>query len=161
MSESLHQNKTFASEKDPSIPPLSTELLEKKCGPVAIEILSQDEKLRTSCIRALRSNAVVAASEVVFHQAGIEKAPEMHAKIVNGAMLGKTIRESGITQERTENEFHQTTTPPEFTNLFSTTKETCLSRKVDYVVAGTLYATIVEYYNPDYVVAEDFTKGEE
>lgn len=149
-------NPELSNNNPETIKLTSSEILEKKFGKLSIEIISQDELHRVSCLRTDNDNTAIACSTVDFHQQGIEAAPGLHTSIVAGSLLGKTIKDSGITHERKEFEWTTENIPARFQNIFNSEASVCASRKIEYYIQGNLYATIAEYYNPDYVQSKDF-----
>jgi hypothetical protein len=156
ISQNPHTATVTESEKQPTVKLTSSEILQKKFGKLSIEILSQTALHRESCLRLKSNDVAIACSVVDFNQSGISNAPDLHANIVAGALLGKTIQDSGIEHERKEFQWETKNIPSQFQNILNTKKTTCSSRKIEYFIKGELYATIMEYYNPDYVDKNDF-----
>ncbi len=130
-------------------PRLSIDKLKDKFGEVRLEIISQERNTRTSCVRRLSDNTVVACSKVQFHDEGIAEFDKFHQTILAGAKIGETIQNSGIAHERIESDFSTVEIDPEFISSFGTDKTTCLSRTVEYKIQNLPYTTITEFYNPE------------
>ena len=156
ISQYPHTATVTESEKQPTVKLTSSEILQKKFGELSIEILFQNELHRESCLRLKGNDVAIACSVVDFNQSGISIAPDLHANIVAGSLLGKTIQGSGIDYERKEFQWETNNIPTQFQSILNTTETSCLSRKIEYFIKGELYATIMEYYNPDYVDKNDF-----
>ncbi len=135
---------------------LSTDDLREKFGNLVLELIYHKENKRTSCVRRLSDNAALAYSYVAFFNEGIlALGKELHDQIVSGKSIGEVIRDSGVLHERTESKNFSSKVNLGLSFLFDTRKDYCLSRKVDYKIKGTSYASIVEFYNPEYLSIED------
>lgn len=141
---------------------LSTEELKQKFGDITLEIISHKENIRTTCVRRSSDNAVVAYSIVTFHNEGIRAfGDESHNQILSGKTIGETIKNSGISHERTVSEPVSSKLNFGLSFLFDTKKENYVSRIVDYKIKGLPYASIIELYNPECIsVGKDVRKGE-
>lgn len=130
---------------------LSIDELKQKFGDVTLEIISHKENIRTSCVRRASDNAVVAYSIVIFHSEGIAAfGDELHNQILSGRPVGETIKNSGIPHERTVSEPTSSKVNLELSFLFNTKKDTCVSRMVSYKISNFPYASITEFYNPEF-----------
>lgn len=138
---------------------LSTEELKLKFGDITLEVISHRENIRTTCVRRLSDNAVVAYSIVTFCNEGVEAfGEEFHNQIISGKTIGETIRNSGISHERTVSESFSSKLNFGISFLFDTKKDTCMSRIVEYTIKGLPYATIAEFYNPEFLSVENDLK---
>ena len=80
---------------------LSTEELKQKFGDVTLEIISHKENIRTTCVRRLSDNAVVAYSIAIFHDEGIVVfGDEFHSQVLSGKPIGETVKNSEVSHER-------------------------------------------------------------
>lgn len=130
---------------------LSTEELMQKFGEIYLEVISHKGNTRITCIRRVFDDAVVAYNIVEFQYEGIVMLGQtFHDEIILGKMLGETIKKSGVPHERNVSEPLLSSVNPEVASLFNTKKSTCVSRKVDYMIKGVPYASITEFYNPEF-----------
>jgi GNAT superfamily N-acetyltransferase len=139
---------------------LSTEELKQKFGDIHLEIIFHKENVRTSCVRRLSDNAVVAYSVVVFHDEGVAAfGDEFHQQILSGKILGEMIKNSGVPHERIVSEPFSSETNFGIAFLFDTKKNICVSREVNYKIEDVPYASITEFYNPEFIpVGEGITE---
>jgi GNAT superfamily N-acetyltransferase len=142
---------------------LSTEELKHKFGEITLEIISHKENARTTCVRRLSDNAVVAYSIVTFHDEGIKAfGDEFHNQIITGKTIGETIKNSGVPHNRIVSESVSAKVNFGLAFIFNTKKEICVSRIVTYKIKDLLYASIVEFYNPEFTpVSGDLKEGEQ
>lgn len=131
---------------------LSTDILENKFGKLILKVLFQEGLERKSCLFDKNKN-VIACSTVLFYEKGISKIPALHEMILQGAPIGKTLNDPGIQKIRENGKFKIRSAPNIFQELFHT-KEKCFSRRVEYAVNGIPYASIMEYYNPEFIKEE-------
>jgi GNAT superfamily N-acetyltransferase len=132
---------------------LSTEELKQKFGDIYLEVISHKENVRTSCVRKSSDNTVVAYSTVVFHTEGVAVFDqECHRQILAGKTIGETVRNSGMINERTVSEPFSVKVNYGLSFLFNTKKDLCVSRKVEYKIKDLPYASIVEFYNPEFLI---------
>ena len=141
---------------------LSTEELKQKFGEINLEIISQKENTRTTCVRRLSDDAVVAHSMVTFSSEGIAAfGHEFHNQIILGKAIGETIKSSGIVHDRIVSEPVLAKVNFGLAFIFDTKKGVCVSRIVTYKIKDSLYASIVEFYNPEFTpVTGDLKEGE-
>ncbi len=141
---------------------LSTEELKQKFGDIALEIISHKENVRTTCVRRLSDDAVLAYSIVTFHDEGIKAFDdEFHDQILSGKTIGETIKNSGVSHERIVSEPVSLKINFGLAFLFDTKKSVCLSRVVDYKIKDLPYASITEFYNPEFTTTDkDLKEGE-
>jgi hypothetical protein len=135
---------------------LSTEELKKKFGAIYLQVISQNNNLRTSCVRKLSNNSVLAFSRVVFNETGIKAFKEFHNQILSGKPIGQAIIDSRVRHERIVSEKFRVKMYPGLCTLFNTKRPTCVGRKIDYKIKGLLYASINEFYNPNFVNLKNF-----
>lgn len=129
---------------------LSTEELKQNFGDIKLNIISQKEYIRFTCIRRLLDNAVLAYNTVLFHDEGVQAfGDKFHNLITSGQSLGEVIKNSGVMHERKVSEYYTIKVNFGLGFLFNTKKDICLSRKVEYIIKNKLYATIIEIYNPE------------
>ncbi|MEK7149991.1 MAG: GNAT family N-acetyltransferase [Patescibacteria group bacterium] len=134
---------------------LSTEELKQKFGDIYLEIISQKENIRTTCIRKSSDNVAVVYNNVIFYDEGVAVfGQEFHNQILSGKMLGQTIKNSGISHERLVSERFSIKINLGLSFLFDTKKNFCVSRKVDYKIKDLPYASITEFYNPEFTLVE-------
>lgn len=139
---------------------LSTEELKQKFGDISLEIISQKENARTSCIRRMSDGVIIAYSTIVFYGRGIISfGEENHKQIVSGKPLGEIIKNSGIPHERIVSSLFLSKINFGLAFLFDTNKNVCVSRKVEYKVNGLQYASIIEFYNPEFTTVEEGIDG--
>lgn len=129
---------------------LSTDILKEEFGAIRLDIVLRKGNLRTSCIRRVSDNAAVACSKVLFHDEGIKVFDQFHKDILAGGKIGETIQHSGVPHERIESEFSQVRMDPDIISLFGTKRDVCMSRTVEYRIRSLPYASITEFYNPEY-----------
>lgn len=131
---------------------LSTDELKNKFGEISLEIISHRDNTRTSCIRRLSDGAVVACSIVLFNDAGITSfGGKFHDGILTGGKLGEVIRDSGVAHTREVSEPFLSNINFGLGFIFNTSKGVCVSREVVYKINNLLYASIVEFYNPELI----------
>ncbi|MFA6050761.1 MAG: hypothetical protein WC761_06250 [Candidatus Paceibacterota bacterium] len=134
---------------------LSIEKLEKRLGKTKFGVVSQHDNIRTSCVYRVSGKKVLTYNVVIFADDGVALDKQVHTKIIKGKPLGKTIRSSGVPHQRAEFPVHKIKMKAGLGFIFATSKSTCLTRQVDYYVRGRLYASIHEYYNPDFTAITD------
>ncbi len=141
---------------------LSTEELRQKFGDITLEIISHKKNTRTTCVRRLSDNAVVAYSIVIFHNEGTTVfGDEFHSQILSGKAIGETIRNSGVPHERTVSGPFSSKINFGLSFLFNTKKDICVSRTVNYKIKDLSYASITEFYNPEFTsVGKELKEGE-
>lgn len=130
------------------------EELRHKFGDIHLEIISHKENIRTSCVRRVSDNAVLAYSVVVFHAEGVSAlGDEFHNQILSGKAVGETIRNSGLPHERIVPDSFLSKINFGLAFLFDTQDAVCVSRTVDYKIHDLPYASIAEFYNPKFIPA--------
>lgn len=141
---------------------LSTDELKKKFGDITMEIISQRGQTRTSCVRRSSDNTVVAYSIITFHDEGIAAfGDEFHNQILSGKAIGETIKNSGISHERRVSESALSKINFGLSFLFDTKKNICVSRGVNYKIEDLLYASLTEFYNPEFTfIGQDLKESE-
>lgn len=141
---------------------VSTEELRERFGDVTLEIIFQRGNTRSSCVRRVSEGTVVAYSRVVFQNPGVTAlGKELHEQILSGKAIGETIQNSGVPHERTVSNPYSATINCGLSFLFDTKKNGCVSRVVTYKIQGVPYASITEFYNPEYTpVGQDLPAGD-
>ena len=141
---------------------LSTEELKQKFGDIILEIISNKENVRTTCIRRLSDSGVVAYSMVTFHDVGVVVlGDEFHNQILSGKTIGETIKKSGVPHERCVSGSFSSKINFGLSFLFDTRKDACVSRTIDYKIKDLPYASITEFYNPEFTsVGKDLKERE-
>ncbi len=135
---------------------LSTDELRQKFGEISLEIIAHKGNIRNTCVRRRSDNAVVAYSIVTFNDEGIKAFGDVfHNQILSGKTIGETIKGSGLPHTRTVSKSFVSRINFGLSFLFDTKKDSCVSRNVEYKIKDMLYASIIEFYNPEYISIED------
>lgn len=91
---------------------------------------------------------------VVFRAEGVSSfGDEFHKQILSGNAIGETIQNSGIFHERIVSNSFLYEINFGLAFLFDTTKTVCVSRTVNYKIKDLPYASITEFYNPEFISA--------
>lgn len=138
------------SEANYSFLPLISENFRDTFGDIRLQIIFQNERTRLSCIRRVADNATLSFHVVLFTENGMKTLGPAHGKIVAGEMLGEVIKESGVPYTRTVSDTTNIDMGANLASLFATVGGRCTTERIEYKVRGVPYATIYEFYNPEY-----------
>ena len=129
---------------------LISENLRDTFGEIRLQVIFQDRTTRLSCIRRVADNEVLSFHIVLFTEAGIKILGKVHESVVSGGMLGEVIQKSGVPHTRTVSEKTHIDMDAGLSSLFSTSARSCTTECIEYQIRGVPYATIYEFYNPEY-----------
>src|SRR3989338_4102379 len=129
---------------------LVSEHLRDEFGEICLEVIFQDRTTRLSCIRRTSDNEVLSFHIVLFTEDGIKTLGSVHEKIVKGGLLGEVIQASGAPYTRTVSDATNIDMGANLASLFATGAGLCTTELIEYQVRGFPYATIYEFYNPEY-----------
>lgn len=133
------------------MPLLSSDILERQFGPTEVEILRQDDTTRIICTKTA-SGQVLELSQVVFHQQGIARFPDIHREIVTGKSMGKTFAAHDVSFERQVHSAckYDRALPAGFTERFGASEPfTVIDVSILVGPDATPYAGILEVYSPE------------
>jgi len=119
-------------------------------GDIHLQVIFQDKTIRLSCIRRVVDNEVLSFHIVLFTGAGVKALGNVHEKIVAGGLLGEVIKESGVPYTLAVSDKSCVDMDTGLASLFATGAGRCTTERIEYKVRGVPYATIYEFYNPEY-----------
>src|SRR3989338_2438836 len=129
---------------------LVSEHLRDEFGEICLEVIFQDRTTRLSCIRRTSDNEVLSFHIVLFTEDGIKTLGSVHEKIVKGGLLGEVIQASGVPYTLAVSDKSCVDMDAGLASLFATGAGRCATERIEYQVRGIPYATIYEFYNPEY-----------
>lgn len=128
--------------------PLS-DFLEHKFGSISLAVLSRTEASRIITISDAKKQ-VLEYSIVEFLEPGAAAYPDIHTRIMDGALLGKSFVASGIPYYRHTNSRRTVALSPQLQEIFAT--QATHSTQIDVTVKvgpnQLPYAHIIETYSP-------------
>jgi len=132
---------------------LSSDALERQYGPLIFEVLRQDEAGRIISNTAEGTGKVVELSRIVFRPEGVERFPEVHARILAGISMGTAFRDARLYPGRrihASSRYDQRGLPEVFARRFDN-HEAPIVTDLTLVAGpdGTPYADILEVFRPE------------
>ena len=147
--------------RNPQPQPLNSERIERLFGSYGVEVLESDGRVRVSNLYSTEpSGRFCRTFAVVLYPVEIDAAlAAEHQRIVNGASIGATFKQSGWSIEKRHRYFGELEVQPEDRRLAALMELSPPSRLAVHVYVLTLtrsgtsfaYATIVEVHHPDYL----------